>query len=151
MKSLQKGFTLIELMIVVAIIGILAAIAIPAYNDYIARAQASEAVDLLSGGKTPMAEFFADKGRWPDAAGSVMGNTSGKYVATITIQSSSDVNADIVLRATFATTGVNSNLKTAGGNGKTVELSSTDGGAVWTCTKGSADGLEDKFLPGACR
>src|SRR5690349_22230980 len=66
-----KGFTLIELMIVVAIIGILAAIAIPAYQDYIARAQASEAVQLLAGGKTPLYEFFANEGRWPMDPGSV--------------------------------------------------------------------------------
>ncbi|MGH8755147.1 MAG: pilin, partial [Burkholderiales bacterium] len=74
MKLLQKGFTLIELMIVVAIIGILAAVAIPAYQDYTARAQVTEAVGLLSGGKTPMAEYYADKGVWPLAAASVMGN-----------------------------------------------------------------------------
>ena len=71
MKQLQKGFTLIELMIVVAIIGILAAVAIPAYQDYIARAQISEAVSLLGSGKTPLAEYFADKGIWPSAASDV--------------------------------------------------------------------------------
>src|SRR3989440_7895810 len=87
MKQLEKGFTLIELMIVVAIIGILAAIAIPAYQDYIARAQVSEAVELLAGGKTPSAEFYADKGRWPQAAGSVMGNQKGKYTSLVTISS----------------------------------------------------------------
>src|SRR3954465_1999575 len=83
MKHLQKGFTLIELMIVVAIIGILAAVAIPAYQDYIARAQVSEAVNLLGGGKTPLAEYFSDKGTWPLTPGSVMGNLSGKYTASI--------------------------------------------------------------------
>src|SRR3954465_3377907 len=85
MKSLQKGFTLIELMIVVAIIGIQAAVAIPAYQDYIARAQVSEAVSLLGSGKTPMAEYFASQGIWPTAASDVMGNTSGKYTSSISI------------------------------------------------------------------
>src|SRR3954465_8282292 len=85
MKSLQKGFTLIELMIVVAIIGILAAVAIPAYQDYIARAQVSEAVSLLGSGKTPFAEYFSSQGVWP-AATDVMGNTQGKYTASITVQ-----------------------------------------------------------------
>ena len=79
----HKGFTLIELMIVVAIIGILAAIAIPAYQEYIARAQAGEAVQLLAGAKAPMAEFYGDQGRWPASAGSVMGNLAGKYVTAL--------------------------------------------------------------------
>src|SRR5437762_13487183 len=83
MKQIQKGFTLIELMIVVAIIGLLAAVAIPAYQDYIARAQVSESVNLLGGGKTPLAEYYADKGVWPTAATSVMGNTAGKYTSSV--------------------------------------------------------------------
>src|SRR4051812_30134099 len=83
MKQIQKGFTLIELMIVVAIIGILAAVAIPAYQDYIARAQVSEAVNLMGGGKTPLAEYFSDKGSFPPAPSSVMGNTAGKYTSII--------------------------------------------------------------------
>ena len=65
MKGLSRGFTLIELMIVVAIIGILAAVAIPAYSDYTARAQVSEAMSLTSGLKTPLIEWITDKGTLP--------------------------------------------------------------------------------------
>src|SRR4026209_153095 len=97
MKTLQKGFTLIELMIVVAIIGILAAAAIPAYQDYIARAQVSEAVSLLGSGKTGLAEYFADKSVWPTAASEVMGNTSGKYTGQIAILGTPSTTGSLTL------------------------------------------------------
>ena len=144
MKKVQQGFTLIELMIVVAIIGILAAIAIPAYNDYIARAQASEGVELLAGGKTPYAEFHSDKGRWPVTLNSILSIQKGKYVASIaqTIVSTSEVT----LTATFKATDVNTNLAS-----KTIDFNTKDGGSTWKCSSGAAAGVNSKYLPAACR
>lgn len=93
MKKNQQGFTLIELMIVVAIIGILAAVAIPAYKDYIARSQATEGAVLLSGLKAPLAEQYQDTSSLAIPSGSV---TSGKYINNITASSN-------VYTATFNT------------------------------------------------
>src|SRR4051794_5121877 len=89
MKSAQKGFTLIELMIVVAIIGILAAIAIPAYSDYTIRAQVTEGLNLASAAKTAVSESFGSNGTWPGtntAAGlDTNTNIKGKYVTSVTV------------------------------------------------------------------
>ncbi|MGH8765170.1 MAG: pilin [Burkholderiales bacterium] len=146
MKQLQKGFTLIELMIVVAIIGILAAVAIPAYQDYIARAQVSEAVSLMGSGKTPLSEYFADKGTWPGALSDVMGNTSGKYTGGIDSSGTATVSGTssaYTIAATMKTSTINAAI-----TGKSMWLYTTDSGKTWNCTKGDID---NKYLPGACR
>ncbi|EMR8617805.1 pilin [Neisseria gonorrhoeae] len=76
MNTLQKGFTLIELMIVIAIVGILAAVALPAYQDYTARAQVSEAILLAEGQKSAVTEYYLNNGKWPADNGAA--DTTGK-------------------------------------------------------------------------
>ncbi|HEX7027256.1 MAG TPA: pilin [Gammaproteobacteria bacterium] len=146
MKKVQKGFTLIELMIVVAIIGILAAVAIPAYQDYIARAQVSEAVTLLGGAKTPMAEFYADNGAFPTSPSAIIPNVRGTYVSLITYDAAPGTAATVELIAIMKATGVNAGIR----NGR-LEMGTTDGGNTWTCTPGDTSPLADKYLPNACK
>src|SRR6201986_4166113 len=86
LKQVQKGFTLIELMIVIAIIGILAAIAIPAYQNYTIRSQVTEGLTLADGWKTAIAEYYANTGCWPlqtNLAGTC--NSVGKYESSVTV------------------------------------------------------------------
>lgn len=152
MRKIHQGFTLIELMIVVAIIGILAAVAIPAYTDYTARAQVSEAVSLLGGLKTPVAEFIANKGYAPttDTLSSDLGATvSGKYVATIT--SSSDGITPITLTPVTFTATMQATGVSVGIQGKTVTLFSADG-KTFECNPSAHKGdIPIKYLPAACR
>lgn len=146
--SLQRGFTLVELMIVVAIIGILASLAIPAYQEYITRSQVSEAVSLLSSGKTPFGEYFADKGVWPGIT-DVMGNTHGKYTASITVSGTpinTGTSPSITLMAVMKASEVNS-IITSG----TVLLHTTDGGKNWICVSGGTTPINSRYLPAACR
>ena len=122
MKS-QKGFTLIELMIVVAIIGILASVAIPAYQDYIARSQVTEAISLSMAAKEPLAEFYLNNGRWPSEAASVVGTLSGKYTSLVEISAGNGASTpNLTLTATIRNTGVSSLIK-----GGTIKLITTTG------------------------
>jgi type IV pilus assembly protein PilA len=139
---MQKGFTLIELMIVVAIIGILASVAIPAYQDYIARAQVTEGVYLLQSGKTPLIEYSVNNSIWPDTASDVMGTVSGKYVSTITITSGNGASGTVVLTARLKDAGINTVI-----TGGTIELETADGKA-WSCTGGN---ISAKYRPSSCR
>jgi len=98
MKAVQKGFTLIELMIVIAIIGILAAIAIPAYQNYVIRAQVAEGATLADGVKAAMADYFANKGTWPTLLGTgatglnFTGAVTGNYVSGVATTGVGDIN-----------------------------------------------------------
>ena len=141
-SKLQKGFTLIELMIVVALIGILAAVAIPAYQDYIARSQVSEAVSLSAGGKTPLAEYYNDKGIWPGAASDVIGNLNGKYVSVITLLGAVGTTGTITVEARMKDTTINSAITSL-----TLDLTSVDA-KQWSCTGGT---LGLKHRPASCR
>jgi len=160
LKTVQKGFTLIELMIVVAIIGILAAIAIPAYQDYTIRAQVTEGLNLAGAVKASVAETFAQTGLWPannTAAG--VGNATevtGKYVTAVTV-----LNGGITI-----TYGAQANNKI---NTQTLGLmpaTSLNNDVVWVCGRKAAPagataavgatattsaGLLDKYLPQTCR
>jgi type IV pilus assembly protein PilA len=139
----NRGFTLIELMIVVAIIGILAAIAVPAYRDYVAKAQAGEALVLLMGKKVPLNEFYADKGRWPDNISSVADQgSSGAYIATVSITGGAGATGELELTAHIRATRVSAVIAS-----RNIFLTTTNG-TSWTC--GSAD-LPERILPAACR
>jgi len=154
----QQGFTLIELMIVVAIIGILAAVAIPSYNDYTARAQVTEAVNLTGGMKTCIAEGISDRGAAPTLANCGLAASSGvgKFVDTLecdecdgTTAVATDGSTPVIVKATFASTGVSSQLQ-----GLTFAISTTDGNN-WECGEvgeAAADtDVANKLLPGSCK
>ncbi|HGH6163249.1 TPA: pilin [Neisseria meningitidis] len=162
MNTLQKGFTLIELMIVIAIVGILAAVALPAYQDYTARAQVSEAILLAEGQKSAVTEYYLNHGEWPgdnSNAGVASSSTiKGKYVQSVTV-------ANGVITAQMASSNVNNEIK-----GKKLSLwaKRQDGSVKWFCgqpvqraaaTGAKADDvtaatdkkIDTKHLPSTCR
>ncbi|MGT2404822.1 pilin [Neisseria meningitidis] len=162
MNTLQKGFTLIELMIVIAIVGILAAVALPAYQDYTARAQVSEAILLAEGQKSAVTEYYLNHGEWPANNSSAGVATSasdikGKYVQKV------EVNNGVVT-ATMLSSGVNKEIQ-----GKKLSLwaKRQDGSVKWFCGQpvtrdaNNADTvaaaaaatkkIDTKHLPSTCR
>ncbi|HGO7630959.1 TPA: pilin [Neisseria meningitidis] len=160
MNTLQKGFTLIELMIVIAIVGILAAVALPAYQDYTARAQVSEAILLAEGQKSAVTEYYLNHGEWPGDNSSAGVATSseikGKYVEKVEVKNG-------VITATMLSTGVNKEIQ-----GKKLSLwaKRQDGSVKWFCgqpvTRTAAKDdtvaaaandkkIDTKHLPSTCR
>jgi type IV pilus assembly protein PilA len=160
MKNVQKGFTLIELMIVVAIIGILAAIAIPAYQDYTIRAQVSEGMSLAAAAKTAVAETFLNRGTAPanrTAAGmtNAATDTEGKYVASVEV-------ANGVITITY---GNEAHQRIATETLTLTPYASGDDSVVWRCGNAPVPGglseingatyvapsVDSNYMPSACR
>ncbi|HEZ6222989.1 TPA: pilin [Neisseria meningitidis] len=161
MNTLQKGFTLIELMIVIAIVGILAAVALPAYQDYTARAQVSEAILLAEGQKSAVTEYYLNHGEWPGNNSSAGVATSseikGKYVKSVEVKNG-------VITAEMKSSGVNKEIQ-----GKKLSLwaKRQNGSVKWFCGQPvtrndtatdvaaangkTADNINTKHLPSTCR
>ncbi|HGI8303188.1 TPA: pilin [Neisseria meningitidis] len=165
MNTLQKGFTLIELMIVIAIVGILAAVALPAYQDYTARAQVSEAILLAEGQKSAVTEYYLNHGIWPannsSAGVATSSDIKGKYVKEVKVEKG-------VITAEMLSSGVNKEIQ-----GKKLSLwaKRQNGSVKWFCgqpvtraannaanaandavTAATANGkIDTKHLPSTCR
>jgi type IV pilus assembly protein PilA len=148
MKNMQKGFTLIELMIVVAIIAILAAIAIPAYQDYLVRSQVSEGATLTDGAKTAVAEYYANHGSFPptNLSAGLAPDTSiaGKYVSAV----DAGATKPGVIIATFSGPSASAKIQ-----GLKFGLSAVDnsGSINWSCTNTTYTTVAVKYLPSSCR
>jgi type IV pilus assembly protein PilA len=170
MKAIQKGFTLIELMIVVAIIGILAAIAIPAYQDYTIRSQVTEGMTLAGDLKASIAEYTAQVGEWPATLlevglGSATAQSkSGRYVdgidvtnGTIIITYGHDANAAILTETLAFQPYVNPNQDIVWRCGAAAQpdpaqtLDTPIGGTVPSEDSDTNTSISDKYMPSSCR
>jgi len=141
----QQGFTLIELMIVVAIIGILAAIAIPAYQDYTIRAQVSEGLNLSGGAKAAVTEYFQDRGAMPstntEAGLANIAEIAGKYVTSVDVTNG-------IINVTYGGTANEAHAVITGDVLIMTPSTAQAGSVQWDC---SSTTIDNKHLPAACR
>jgi type IV pilus assembly protein PilA len=145
MKRIQQGFTLIELMIVVAIIGILAAVALPAYQDYTIRSKLSEPMGYLAEMKTTLSEHYMSQQTFvsaPQKSLSDLPNT--RYVSAITYPTLTATAGNVVLTLQGLNTSVNG--KKIGWSG-----AGSDAGVKWVCNSTAGTDVPSKYLPGECR
>ena len=144
-RSLQKGFTLIELMIVVAIIGILAAVALPAYQDYTVRAKVSEVILAASSAKTNVAEAAQVNSGMPAVASVTIDSQASKYVSGVAYtQTSASVGV-----ITVTTTAADSKI-----SNQTLSMTGTyaaNGQVIWVCAAGATSPINATYLPSSCK
>lgn len=141
--SMQKGFTLIELMIVVAIIGILAAVALPAYQDYTVRAKVSEVILAASSAKTTVAESAQVNSTMPV---SLTFDTSSKYVSSVTYAQTSSTVGVITVTTSSADSKIDQDTLMMTGT-----LNTTNGQVDWVCRPGATNPIDTKYLPASCK
>ena len=138
-SMMQKGFTLIELMIVAAIIGILSAVAIPAYQDYTKRAHVTEGLVLSGGAKAGITEYYASQGSWPatNASAGISGTITGNAVKSVL------VSAGGIITITY-------NSKVATGAKLKMTPTALNGSITWKCAKDN-EAMLSRYLPANCR
>lgn len=142
MKTAQQGYTLIELMIVTGIIGILGSIAIPAYQDYIVRAQVAEGISLSSGTRTALTDFFTERGAWPQnnvkAAVANQTDIVGKYVHMILVKGN-------IIEIQYG------NEAHKAIQGKKITLTAVENMGIirWECA--GKGGFDERYLPNSCK
>jgi type IV pilus assembly protein PilA len=150
MKKIQQGFTLIELMIVVAIVGILAAVALPAYQDYTKRANVAEGLGLAEAAKAAVVEYWADKGTWPannsDAGLAAAGDIKGNAVESVTVASDGKITVKFTKVVEAGKTIIFE--PTTSGTTNPSGTTTTPGSVTWTCTGGD---LDKRYRPARCR
>jgi type IV pilus assembly protein PilA len=146
---MQKGFTLIELMIVVAIIGILAAVALPAYQDYTVRAKVSEVILAASSAKTAVAESAQVNATMPTTASLTVDSQASKYVSGVVYTSTGGSTGVITVTTTTAASGGDAKI-----DSKTVQMTGTlaaNGQVTWVCAAGATNPVASKYLPASCK
>jgi type IV pilus assembly protein PilA len=166
MRNKQQGFTLIELMIVIAIIGILAAIAIPQYQDYVTRSKLTEGLNLAATAKTAIAETYQSMGHWPAAGNETTPNsyglpeptkTKGKYVRKILVKEGAGHAGGPQIQITYNEGNVGGDM-TSSTNVLTMTPITKAGSIEWVCGNNTVDGVAGtdttvlaKYLPSNCR